>query len=84
MINQVVKFSYATKKGVSVNKNMPPKSVDNQDSYISNARFGEYRHTHLFGVCDGHGTNGDFVSNFIKTALPKYLLEELQKSSLLF
>lgn len=24
----------------------------------------------LFGVCDGHGVNGHFVSDFIKEILP--------------
>lgn len=26
---------------------------------------------YLFGVCDGHGTNGHFVSEFIKEILPE-------------
>lgn len=25
----------------------------------------------LFGVCDGHGVNGHFVSDFIKEILPE-------------
>lgn len=30
-------------------------------------------HTSLFGVCDGHGLNGHFVSEFIKEILPDNL-----------
>lgn len=30
---------------------------------------GEYRRTHLFAVCDGHGANGKLVSEFIKLNL---------------
>jgi serine/threonine protein phosphatase PrpC len=26
---------------------------------------------YLFGVCDGHGVNGHFVSDFIKEILPE-------------
>lgn len=25
---------------------------------------------HMFGVCDGHGVNGHYVSEFIKEILP--------------
>lgn len=28
-------------------------------------------HRYLFGVCDGHGVNGHFVSEFIKEILPE-------------
>jgi serine/threonine protein phosphatase PrpC len=30
---------------------------------------GEYRRTHFFAVCDGHGVNGREVSYFVKTIL---------------
>ena len=35
----------------------------------------------LFGVCDGHGTNGHFVSEFIKAKLPGKLREAVLKSN---
>ncbi len=41
------------------------KNKVNQDSYIVIENFmknGRY----LFGVCDGHGVNGHFVSEFVK------------------
>ena len=31
----------------------------------------------LFGVCDGHGLSGHFVSTFVKNHLPQYLTEAL-------
>ena len=37
--NQVSKYSYATKKGISSSSSIPPKSKDNQDAYICCARF---------------------------------------------
>lgn len=29
------------------------------------------RNRYLFGVCDGHGVNGHYVSEFIKEILPE-------------
>ena len=84
IVNQVTKYSYATKKGISMKKNIPPKSKENQDSYISAARFNNLMHTHFFGVCDGHGVNGKFVSNYVKKKLPQFLKEEFMKTNLLF
>jgi serine/threonine protein phosphatase PrpC len=83
LLNQVSKYSYATKKGISTSKSVAPKSKENQDAYISCARFCDYFHTHFFAVCDGHGTNGKLVSNFLKTHLPAALKTELQRENLL-
>lgn len=63
--NCVTKFSFATKTGYSP-KN--PNKV-NQDSYLVLPHLGEYRRTHFFSVCDGHGVFGKEVSEFIKTRL---------------
>lgn len=46
------------------------KEKINQDTYILIENFmklGRY----LFGVCDGHGINGHFVSDFVKEILPE-------------
>ena len=32
--------------------------------------FANIRNNWLFGVCDGHGVNGHFASDFIKQSLP--------------
>ena len=34
---------------------------------------GEYRRTHFFSVCDGHGVFGKEVSEFVKTRLGQYV-----------
>ena len=41
----------------------------NQDSFILAPNLMQLSSLHLFGVCDGHGTNGHFVSAFIKKIL---------------
>jgi len=46
----------------------------NQDSYIAHPNFGRNPNRFLFGVCDGHGSNGHFVSEFIKETLPSKIL----------
>lgn len=67
--NCVTKFSFATKTGFSP-KN--PNKV-NQDSYLVLPHLGEYRRTHFFSVCDGHGVFGKEVSEFVKTRLGQYV-----------
>ncbi|CAI2359381.1 unnamed protein product [Moneuplotes crassus] len=76
--NQVAKYSYATKKGISMKKNIPPKSSENQDSYIASARLFDCNYMHFFAVCDGHGANGDKASGFLKNKLPEELKKELK------
>ena len=65
----MTKFSFATKTGFSP-KN--PNKV-NQDSYLVLPHLGEYRRTHFFSVCDGHGVFGKEVSEFVKTRLGQYV-----------
>ena len=67
--NCVTKFSFATKTGFSP-KN--PNKV-NQDAYLVMPHLGEYRRTHFFSVCDGHGVFGKEVSEFVKTRLAQYV-----------
>ena len=63
--NCVTKFSFATKTGFS------PKNTNkvNQDQYLVMPHLGEYRRTHFFAVCDGHGVFGREVSDFVKNNL---------------
>ena len=42
----------------------------NQDSFIAHTNFGKKKDRYYFGVCDGHGMNGHFVSGFVKETLP--------------
>ena len=62
-----MRFSYRTKKGFVPSN---PNKV-NQDSYIIKPNIANKTYQHLFGICDGHGPLGHFVSGFIKNALPE-------------
>lgn len=61
----MTKFSFATKTGFS------PKNPNkiNQDQYLVMPHLGEYRRTHFFAVCDGHGVFGREVSEYVKNQL---------------
>ena len=74
--NCVTKFSFATKTGFSP-KN-PGKT--NQDSYLVLPHLGEYRRTHFFAVCDGHGVFGKEVSEFVKTQLGFYVEQSIKNT----
>ena len=74
--NCVTKFSFATKTGFSP-KN--PNKV-NQDSYLVLPHLGEYRRTHFFAVCDGHGVFGKEVSEFVKTRLGSYVEQSIKNT----
>lgn len=39
---------------------------------------GEYRRTHFFSVCDGHGVFGKEVSEFVKTRLAQYVEQSIK------
>lgn len=64
--NLVSKYALCNRRGVAAEN----KEKINQDAYILVENFmklGRY----LFGVCDGHGINGHFVSDFVKEILPE-------------
>lgn len=42
----------------------------NQDAFFAFPNFLGNKDSHLFGVCDGHGSQGHLVSNFVKQTLP--------------
>ena len=46
----------------------------NQDSYIVKTNINGIPNFNIFGVLDGHGENGHFVSRFTTQILPNYLL----------
>lgn len=64
-LNLIAKYAFCNRKGSAVDK----KDKINQDSYIIIENF-MMKDRYLFGVCDGHGVNGHFVSDFIKEILP--------------
>ena len=74
--NCVTKFSFATKTGFS------PKNPNkiNQDSYLVLPHLGEYRRTHFFSVCDGHGVFGKEVSEFVKSQLGYYVEKSIKNT----
>ena len=45
----------------------------NQDNYIVDLDFCG-KENYFFGVCDGHGPFGHFVSNFVKLNLPSFYI----------
>ena len=62
----VSKWSWCNRKGFAVDK----KEKANQDAWIGIENF-MMRGRYLMGVCDGHGVNGHYVSEFIKEILPE-------------
>lgn len=57
--------------GVACTKGLKPE-VANQDSFVCICCENSFR---LYGVFDGHGKQGHFVSQYVKEQLPKLILE---------
>lgn len=72
--NCVSKFAFATKTGYQPSN---PGKV-NQDSFIAMPHLAEYRRTHFFAVCDGHGLNGKEVSDYVKRQLSSAVEREIK------
>jgi serine/threonine protein phosphatase PrpC len=45
----------------------------NQDAYFAFPNFMNSELLHLFGVCDGHGTNGEKIAEFVAKTFPHHL-----------
>ncbi len=70
--NIVTKYAFATRVGF-----MPGNpNKQNQDAFVLHPNFKDSSFTHLFGVCDGHGSNGKEASGYIKQMLPQTLESE--------
>ena len=50
----------------------------NQDTFLALPHLAEYRRTHFFAVCDGHGLYGKEVSEFIKGQLSSNVEREIK------
>jgi serine/threonine protein phosphatase PrpC len=50
----------------------------NQDSFLAVPHLAEYRRTHFFAVCDGHGLFGKEVSEFIRASLSTQVEKEIK------
>ena len=85
--NVISKFGWWSKAGHVASNSMKP----NQDAYIAwvNLLWNESsknidsvpKKIHLFGVFDGHGTEGKAVSNYIKAKLPNIIKRYLAKGT---
>jgi len=56
---------------------------NNQDNYFIFKNFADNKDYIYLSVCDGHGMEGHFVSEFIKEVLPYYMSENLIKRDIL-
>ena len=56
---------------------------NNQDNYFIFKKFAEHKDYIYMSVCDGHGVEGHFVSEFIKEVLPYYMSENLKERNIL-
>ena len=71
--NNYVK-NYATLSQKGKHKIIGIETEDvNQDVVFLNPNFLLIKNLYLFGICDGHGIQGHYISNFIKNILPSYL-----------
>lgn len=50
----------------------------NQDSYFAFSNFLDKKYMHLFGICDGHGHNGEAISNYLVCNFPNKLSQRLK------
>lgn len=74
--NKRLIYSIRTRKGFSPNSLEKP----NQDYYFAKINFMERENYHIFCVCDGHGTFGHLVSQFVC----KHLQIQLSKKILAY
>ena len=56
---------------------------NNQDNYFIFKNFADHKDYIYMSVCDGHGIEGHFVSEFIKEVLPYYMSENLKDKNIL-
>ena len=70
--NYVKNYGIITQKGKHKVIGIETEDV-NQDIVFINPNFLLIKNLYFFGVCDGHGINGHYVSSYIKQILPAYL-----------
>ena len=56
---------------------------NNQDNYFIFKNFADRNDYIYMSVCDGHGVEGHFVSEFVKEVLPYYMSENLKDRNIL-
>ena len=70
--NYVKNYAILSQKGKHKVIGIETEDV-NQDVVFLNPNFLLIKNLYFFGICDGHGIQGHYVSNFIKNILPAYL-----------
>ena len=75
-ITNYVKYSYATS---TAGRDDNGKKKTNQDSYLSEKNVNGILNFNIFGVMDGHGTDGHYVSQFVK----KFILNKIKNHPLI-
>ena len=90
---QVENESNSNKKVIKVIRDLLPYThvgfdgeepkENNQDNYFIFKNFAEHKDYIYMSVCDGHGVEGHFVSEFIKEVLPYYMSENLKERNIL-
>ena len=70
--NYVKSYGTITQKGKHKVIGIETEDV-NQDIVFINPNFLLIKNFYFFGVCDGHGINGHYVSSYIKQIFPAYL-----------
>ena len=64
-----IKICSCTKPGCSG----PGIVKTNQDAFFIKEKFLENENNFFFGVCDGHGENGQIISQYVSEKLPEYI-----------
>ena len=67
----VAQFAYLTRPG----KTADGVTKTNQDNFFVVKNFAKIENLWYFGVCDGHGQNGHFVSEYVKNKLALDVME---------
>jgi serine/threonine protein phosphatase PrpC len=70
-INYIKKFSGKTRAGRTYDR----KPKTNQDSFLIKTQIFDLENFNIFGVFDGHGSHGHFISNMIKLFFSEYYLK---------
>ena len=67
----MAQFAYLTRPG----KTADGVSKTNQDNFFVVKNFAKIENLWYFGVCDGHGQNGHYVSEYVKNKLALDIME---------
>ena len=76
VIKKIMKIDSCTLAGYS----SPGIQKINQDNFFIIKEFLDEQEQFFLGVCDGHGTNGHLVSDYITKTLPDYLQDTSDES----